>query len=358
MVARVDVVARRSTRSTVARPTHRVVAMTPAGRPDAGGRRRARDRGAASHDPLGALRGLRRARRANLATDAISIGPYVLSNGDLPAMVLIDAIARLLPGALGSEHSSVHESFSAELERGIEYPHYTRPAEFRGWRVPDVLLSGDPSASRSGVASRAVCGACAGEEPDRAPRAAARGRWLWTGWSRSSARSRSCSRSRRGSSTRTGSTPSMEPRLHCAQDGPGCLARFSDQVLANRFIYHFRDPERGDIVVFNTPPRAARAVPAGRDVRQADHRFAGRALGATRRRGLHQREEADRAVHPAGSPRLQHLRPAADPKGHYFVMGDNRTQVLRLAGVGNGAPRRTSSARSSTYWPPNRISFR
>ncbi len=79
----------------------------------------------------------------NLASDAISIGPYVLSNGDLPAMVLIDAIARLLPGALGSEHSSVHESFSAELERGIEYPHYTRPAEFRGWRVPDVLLSGD-----------------------------------------------------------------------------------------------------------------------------------------------------------------------------------------------------------------------
>jgi tRNA (guanine37-N1)-methyltransferase len=79
----------------------------------------------------------------NLATDAISIGSYVLSNGDLPAMVLIDAIARLLPGALGSEHSSVHESFSAELERGIEYPHYTRPSEFRGWSVPDVLLSGD-----------------------------------------------------------------------------------------------------------------------------------------------------------------------------------------------------------------------
>jgi len=78
----------------------------------------------------------------HLATDAISIGPYVLSNGDLPAMVLVDAIARRLPGAL-SEGSGELESFSPELGGGLEYPHYTRPAEFRGWRVPDVLLSGD-----------------------------------------------------------------------------------------------------------------------------------------------------------------------------------------------------------------------
>jgi tRNA (guanine37-N1)-methyltransferase len=80
---------------------------------------------------------------ANLASDAISIGPYVLSNGDLPAMVLVDAVVRLLPGALGSTESNVHESFSAELERGVEYPHYTRPAEFRGWSVPEILRSGD-----------------------------------------------------------------------------------------------------------------------------------------------------------------------------------------------------------------------
>jgi tRNA (guanine37-N1)-methyltransferase len=78
----------------------------------------------------------------HLATDAISVGPYVLSNGDLPAMILVDAIARRLPGAL-AEGSGELESFSAELGRGLEYPHYTRPAEFRGWRVPDVLLSGD-----------------------------------------------------------------------------------------------------------------------------------------------------------------------------------------------------------------------
>ena len=78
----------------------------------------------------------------HLATDAISIGPYVLSNGDLPAMVLLDAVARRLPGAL-AEGSGELESFSGELGGGLEYPHYTRPAEFRGWTVPEILLSGD-----------------------------------------------------------------------------------------------------------------------------------------------------------------------------------------------------------------------
>jgi tRNA (guanine37-N1)-methyltransferase len=80
---------------------------------------------------------------SHLASDSISIGPYVLSGGELPAMVLLDAIARRLPGALGSAESGLVESFSAELDGGLEYPHYTRPTEFRGWRVPDVLLSGN-----------------------------------------------------------------------------------------------------------------------------------------------------------------------------------------------------------------------
>ena len=78
----------------------------------------------------------------HLATDAISVGSYVLSNGDLPAMVVLDAVARRLPGAL-AEGSGELESFSAELGGGLEYPQYTRPPEFRGWTVPDVLLSGD-----------------------------------------------------------------------------------------------------------------------------------------------------------------------------------------------------------------------
>ena len=78
----------------------------------------------------------------HLATDAISVGPYVLSGGELPAMLLLDAVARRLPGAL-AEGSGEHESFSDALDGGLEYPHYTRPAAYRGWDVPEVLLSGD-----------------------------------------------------------------------------------------------------------------------------------------------------------------------------------------------------------------------
>jgi tRNA (guanine37-N1)-methyltransferase len=78
--------------------------------------------------------------REALADDELSIGDYVLTNGALPAMVLIDAVARLLPGVLGDDESSHDESFSAGL---LEYPQYTRPTEFRGMKVPEVLLSGN-----------------------------------------------------------------------------------------------------------------------------------------------------------------------------------------------------------------------
>jgi tRNA (guanine37-N1)-methyltransferase len=78
----------------------------------------------------------------HFASDVVSIGRYVLSGGELAAMVLCDAVLRKLPGALGHERSAAEESFSAALEGNPEYPHYTRPAEYRGWRVPDVLLSG------------------------------------------------------------------------------------------------------------------------------------------------------------------------------------------------------------------------
>jgi tRNA (guanine37-N1)-methyltransferase len=77
--------------------------------------------------------------RIGLADDELSIGDYVLTNGALPAMVVIDAVTRLLPGALGDDESSHDESFSHGL---LEYPQYTRPAEFRGMKVPDVLVSG------------------------------------------------------------------------------------------------------------------------------------------------------------------------------------------------------------------------
>jgi tRNA (guanine37-N1)-methyltransferase len=78
----------------------------------------------------------------HFASDVISIGRYVLSGGELAAMVLADAVTRKLPGALGDERSAAEDSFSAALEGHPEYPHYTRPAEYRGWRVPEVLLSG------------------------------------------------------------------------------------------------------------------------------------------------------------------------------------------------------------------------
>ncbi|MFD2612976.1 tRNA (guanosine(37)-N1)-methyltransferase TrmD [Paenibacillus gansuensis] len=77
--------------------------------------------------------------REHLVTDEISIGDYVLTGGEMAAMVIVDSIVRLLPGVLGNEQSAVTDSFSTGL---LEYPHYTRPAEFRGWQVPDVLLSG------------------------------------------------------------------------------------------------------------------------------------------------------------------------------------------------------------------------
>ncbi len=78
----------------------------------------------------------------HFASDQISIGRYVLAGGELAAMVVCDTVLRKLPGSLGHEHSALEESFSAALEGGPEYPHYTRPAEYRGWRVPEVLLSG------------------------------------------------------------------------------------------------------------------------------------------------------------------------------------------------------------------------
>jgi len=142
MVLRVDVVASALDAAYGGVPDHRVIALTPQGRQ-------------LTQDVVEELaqeqcitllsarfEGFDERVVQQLASDAISIGPYVLSNGDLPAMALVDAIARRLPGAI-KEESGAWESFSAELCGGLEYPHYTRPPEFRGWRVPEVLLSGD-----------------------------------------------------------------------------------------------------------------------------------------------------------------------------------------------------------------------
>jgi tRNA (guanine37-N1)-methyltransferase len=143
MVLRVDTVAAALDAVYGGVPEQRVIALTPGGRPLT----QEVVEELATEEAITLLsarfEGFDERIVDHLATDTISIGPYVLSGGELPAMVLLDAIVRRLPGALGSEESGLVESFSRELEGGLEYPQYTRPAEFRGWNVPDVLLSGD-----------------------------------------------------------------------------------------------------------------------------------------------------------------------------------------------------------------------
>ena len=121
----------------------RVILTSPAGRPFR--QQIARELAAEEHLLLvcGSYEGFDERVRQGLADDEISIGDYVLTNGALPAMVIIDAVTRLLPGVLGDDESSQDESFSGCL---LEYPQYTRPAEFRGMNVPEVLLSGDHAA--------------------------------------------------------------------------------------------------------------------------------------------------------------------------------------------------------------------
>jgi tRNA (guanine37-N1)-methyltransferase len=142
MVLRVDVVAAALDAAYGGQPANRVIALTPQGRQLT----QEVVEELATEDAVTLLssrfEGFDERIVQHLASDAISIGPYVLSNGELPAMVLLDALARRLPGAL-AEGSGELESFSAELGGALEYPHFTRPPEFRGWSVPEVLLSGD-----------------------------------------------------------------------------------------------------------------------------------------------------------------------------------------------------------------------
>ena len=142
MVLRVDVVAAALDAVYGRVPDHRVIALSPQGRQ----LDQELVEELASEDALTLLsarfEGFDQRILDHLCTDVVSIGPYVLSGGEIPALALVDAVARRLPGAL-TEGSGEVESFSVALDGGLEYPHYTRPAEFRGWRVPGVLLSGD-----------------------------------------------------------------------------------------------------------------------------------------------------------------------------------------------------------------------
>jgi tRNA (guanine37-N1)-methyltransferase len=147
MVLRVDVVeaalrARYGRDPVELRSERRVIALTPAGR-----LLDERLVDELSREPAvtllsGRYEGFDQRVLDHFASDEVSIGRYVVAGGELPAMVLCDALLRKLPGVLGHEHSAVEESFAEALEGAPEYPHYTRPAEYRGWRVPEVLLSG------------------------------------------------------------------------------------------------------------------------------------------------------------------------------------------------------------------------
>jgi len=142
MVLRVDVVAAAFDAVYGGVPSHRVVALSPQGRQ----LDQELVEELAVEEALTLLsarfEGFDQRILDNLCTDVVSFGPYVLSGGEIPALAVIDAVARRLPGAL-TEGSGEVESFSAALDGGLEYPHYTRPAEFRGWEVPEILLSGD-----------------------------------------------------------------------------------------------------------------------------------------------------------------------------------------------------------------------
>ena len=142
MVLRVDVVAGAFDAVYSAVPAHRVVALAPTGRQ----LDQELVEELAAEPALTVLsarfEGFDQRILDHLCTDVVSIGPYVLSGGEIPALAVVDAVVRRLPGAL-TEGSVEFESFSAALDGGLEYPHYTRPAEFRGWEVPEILLSGD-----------------------------------------------------------------------------------------------------------------------------------------------------------------------------------------------------------------------
>ncbi|HEY7196229.1 MAG TPA: signal peptidase I [Gaiellaceae bacterium] len=151
---------------------------------------------------------------------------------------------------------------------------------------------------------------------------------------------------------------SMEPTLHCAEPGDGCLAHFSDRVLANRFIYHFRDPKRGDIIVFNTPARAERLCGAGGT-------FVKRLIGLPGETVSEQQgfvyidgKKLDEPYVEAGRRDDQTFAPEKIPPDHYFFMGDNRAQSCDSR-VWGSVPRSSLIGEVfAVYWPPNRIGFR
>ena len=155
---------------------------------------------------------------------------------------------------------------------------------------------------------------------------------------------------------------SMESTLHCAQPASGCEARFSDRVLANRFIYHLRDPRRGDIVVFETPPKARQQCGAGGTFVKRIIGLPGEKLAVRLVRGdayvfINGRRLNEPYVDESRRQLGSTFGPVNVPAGHYFVMGDNREASCDSREWGALPEQNLIGKVFATYWPPNRISL-